>query len=183
MIFVGYRKDALRTVEVARLEAEALEHNYVGTEHLLLALTVEDFGIASNVLRESGITEPALKKQVVRELDDPSEGFTESDADALATVGIDLDEVRSRVEQTFGAFALDSPPPCPTGTPITDKALQAMRATPQHARQLGHRKVAPEHLLLALMDDESALAVRLVQRLGRTPKDLRDRALAAIISA
>lgn len=182
MIFVGYRKDALRTLEVARLEAEALNHNYVGTEHLLLALTVEDFGIATNALHERGITEVALKKQVARENSGAPEGFSARDAGALATFGIDLDEVRRRVEQTFGPFALDSPPPCPTGTPISEKAMQALRATPQLARRLGHRKVAPEHLLLALMDDEGTLATRLVRRLGTTPNDLRDRTLTAITS-
>ncbi len=183
MIFVRYRKDAHRTLEIARLEAQGLHHNYIGTEHLLLALTVKDFGVASRALAECGITEPALKKQVIRELEDESERFTETDADALAAVGIDLQEVRRRVEETFGASALDVRPPCPTGTPFTDKAMRALRATPQHARRLGHRQVGPEHLLLALMDDESALAVRLIERLGTKREHLRDRMLAAIASA
>lgn len=174
------RKEAHRTLETARLEAQGLHHNYIGTEHLLLALTVEDFGVASSVLADCGITESALKKEVVHELEDTSARFTDTDAHALATVGIDLDEVRRRVEETFGASALDAPPPCPTGTPLTDKAMRALRATSQHARRLGHRQIGPEHLLLALMDDETTLAVKLIERLGTTREHLTERALAAI---
>lgn len=180
MIFVRYRREAHRTLETARIEAQGLHHNYIGTEHLLLALTIENFGKASSVLAECGITASALKKQVVRELEDTSARFTETDAHALATVGIDLDEVRRRVEETFGASALDAPPPCPKGTPFTDKAMRALRATSQHARRLGHRQIGPEHLLLALMDDESTLAVRLIERLGATREHLTELVLAAI---
>lgn len=180
MILVRYRKDAHRTLEVARLEAGNLNHNYIGTEHLLLAMTVDDFGVASRVLAEGGISEMGLKSQVVYELEAAQEGLTERDAEALAALGIDLDEVRRRVEETFGASVLDTPPPCPTGMPFTDKAMRALRATPRYARRLGHRHIGPEHLLLALMEDKSALAVRLVQRLGTNPIELRDRILAAI---
>lgn len=169
-----------RTLEVARREALGLDHNYVGTEHLLLALTIHDFGIATRVLTDCGITAPGLKRQVVRELDAIHEDLTETDVKALASVGIDLHEVRRRIEDTFGPSVLDRPPPCPTGTPLTDKALRVLKATARHARQLGHRRVGPEHLLLALIDDESALAVKLVQRLGTEPGVLRHRLVTAI---
>lgn len=180
MIFVRYRKDTHRTLDVARHEARALSHNYIGTEHLLLALTVGDFGVATQVLAQCGVTETRLKRQVIHELDTSSDDLTDTDTQALATVGIDLDEVRRRVEQSFGPSALDNPPPCPTGTPLTDKALRTLHATPRHARRLGHRNIGPEHLLIALMDDERTLAVRLIEKLGSTPHALRQRVLQAI---
>lgn len=180
MIFVTYRKDAHRTLDVARLEAKNLNHNYIGTEHLLLALTVSHFGVASSDLAECGITETDLKAQVIHEIGAEEERLTEIDAEALAGIGIDLEEVRRRLEEAFGASALDTPPPCPTGTPFTDKVMRALRGTSRHARRLGHRRVGPEHLLLALMDDESTLAVRLIKRLGTSPDKLRDLILTAI---
>lgn len=183
MIFVKYRDDAQRTLDVARREARRLSHNYVGTEHLLLALTSGDFGIATRVLTDSGITAPALKRQVIHELDALHDDLTDTDADALASVGIDLHEVRRRIEDAFGPTALGGPPPCPTGIPFTDKALRALKATPRHARRLGHRHVGPEHLLLAVIDDESALAARLMQRLGGNPEVVRNRLLSAIGSS
>lgn len=181
-MIVRYRKDAHRALEAARNEARALSHNYVGTEHLLLALTVGDFGVASRVLAELGVTEARLKRQVSHELDTISDDLTDTDARALASIGIDLDEVRHSLAQTFGPSALDNPPPCPTGTPFTDKALKAMHATPRHARRLGHWSVGPEHLLIALMDDEGTLAVRLIERLGITPDSVRERVLQTIHS-
>jgi ATP-dependent Clp protease ATP-binding subunit ClpA len=182
MIFVTYRDDAHQILDVARREAQGLSHNYIGTEHLLLALTVEDFGMATSVLADCGVTERALKKQVVEELASASDELTETDAAALAIVGIDLSEVRRRVEEAFGPTALDAPA-CPTGTPFTDKALRAMKATPRHARRLRHRGIGPEHLLLALLDDQNALAVKLIRRLGASPDVLRECMLAALREA
>jgi ATP-dependent Clp protease ATP-binding subunit ClpA len=182
MIFVTYRDDAHEILEVARREARGLNHNYVGTEHLLLALTAGDFGLATRVLADCGVTETGLKKQVVQELASASDELTETDAAALASVGIDLSEVRRRVEEAFGPTALDAPT-CLTGTPFTDKALRAMKATPRHARRLRHRGIGPEHLLLALLDDESSLAVRLLLRLGTNSHVVRERILTTMRSS
>ena len=43
-------------LELAREEARAMRHNYVGTEHLLLGLTREGEGIAVGLLRMFGAT-------------------------------------------------------------------------------------------------------------------------------
>lgn len=181
MIFVKYRDEAHEVVEVARREARQLRHNYIGTEHLLLALTATDFGIATRVLADSGVTAPRLERQVIVELEGPQDDdLNETDAQALANVGIDLHEVRRRIEETFGPSALDRPPLRPTATPLTDKGLRALKATSEHARRLSHRQVGPEHLLLALLDDENALAVKLICRLGTSPESLRDRTLAVL---
>jgi len=45
--------------------ALALGHNYIGTEHLLLALMGERKGIAAQVLEAQGVTAEAVKQQVV----------------------------------------------------------------------------------------------------------------------
>lgn len=48
-------------------EALRLGHNYVGTEHVLLAL-LDDDGIAGTTLREAGVEKPATEAWIVREL-------------------------------------------------------------------------------------------------------------------
>jgi ATP-dependent Clp protease ATP-binding subunit ClpC len=40
---------------MAQEEAQRLNHNYIGTEHLLLGLVKEDHGVAAKVLRELGV--------------------------------------------------------------------------------------------------------------------------------
>ncbi|RME80348.1 MAG: AAA family ATPase, partial [Caldilineae bacterium] len=60
--FDRFTKKARRALQLAQEEAQRLNHNYIGTEHLLLGLMKEENGVASKVLIELGV-EPA---QVVR---------------------------------------------------------------------------------------------------------------------
>jgi hypothetical protein len=46
-------------------------------------------------------------REDVRRLDRDRSAFSDQDADALRSVGIDLDEVRRTVEETFGPGALE----------------------------------------------------------------------------
>lgn len=55
-------KEALRG---ARHEAKNLGHNYVGTEHLLLALTRLKKGLATEILREEGVTLQEARRSVI----------------------------------------------------------------------------------------------------------------------
>ena len=49
-----FTKHARQVLQIAQEEAVRLNHNYVGTEHLLLGLAKEENGLASKVLREVG---------------------------------------------------------------------------------------------------------------------------------
>jgi ATP-dependent Clp protease ATP-binding subunit ClpC len=53
-------------VVLAEEEARALEHNYLGTEHLLLGLLREHEGLAARVLEELDVTVEGARAQVVR---------------------------------------------------------------------------------------------------------------------
>jgi ATP-dependent Clp protease ATP-binding subunit ClpC len=55
-------------LDLTRGEALRLGHNYIGTEHLLLALVVEGDGLAGRVLREQGVDTEKLRPTVVRAL-------------------------------------------------------------------------------------------------------------------
>src|SRR3954467_3302127 len=57
-----FTKRARRVLTLAQEEALRLNHNYIGTEHLLLGLVREENGVAVKVLRELGV-EPG---QVIR---------------------------------------------------------------------------------------------------------------------
>ncbi len=54
--FDRFTKRARRVLQTAQEEAQRLNHNYIGTEHLLLGLVKEEHGIASKVLSELGAT-------------------------------------------------------------------------------------------------------------------------------
>ena len=50
-----FTQRARRVLSLAHEEAERMRHTYIGTEHLLLGLMLEDGGIAGRVLRELGL--------------------------------------------------------------------------------------------------------------------------------
>ncbi|HEY3190259.1 MAG TPA: Clp protease N-terminal domain-containing protein [Solirubrobacteraceae bacterium] len=83
-------------------------HAYVGTEHVLLALAEDPTTPAARVLAQFGLTGPVLRRDVERVIG-PAVGPRPRaiDPEALATLGIDLEEVTRRVEETFGPGALE----------------------------------------------------------------------------
>lgn len=58
-----------KVFENANSEAANLSHNYVGTEHLLLALIKEREGVAAQVLENLGVNLDDLKNEIARELE------------------------------------------------------------------------------------------------------------------
>ena len=59
---------AKRVIALAIQESEALGHNYIGTEHLLLGLVREGEGIAAGVLQSLGVNLDRLRHYVIAEL-------------------------------------------------------------------------------------------------------------------
>jgi ATP-dependent Clp protease ATP-binding subunit ClpC len=64
--FDRFTKQARQVLQVAQEEAIRLNHNYIGTEHLLLGLAKEEHGIAARVLREVGATPADVVRAVER---------------------------------------------------------------------------------------------------------------------
>ncbi|HJX09128.1 MAG TPA: ATP-dependent Clp protease ATP-binding subunit, partial [Candidatus Binatia bacterium] len=62
-----FTKRARRVLTYAQEEATRLNHNYIGTEHLLLGLIREEEGLAAKVLRDLGV-EQARVRQVVEDI-------------------------------------------------------------------------------------------------------------------
>jgi len=107
MMFERFDDDA-RTVVVHAVEhALRLGHRYVGGEHILLAVVFASQP-ASMVMRAQGVTPDLVEEEIVRRvgLGAGAGLFGGLDEDALATIGIDLDAVRARIEASFGPQAL-----------------------------------------------------------------------------
>jgi hypothetical protein len=63
-MFERFTDRARRVVVLAQEEARMLNHDYIGTEHILLGLVREDGGVAGRALESLGITEEAARQQV-----------------------------------------------------------------------------------------------------------------------
>jgi Clp amino terminal domain, pathogenicity island component len=121
MMLERFTDSARHLLVQAQHEARRLGHNYIGCEHLLLAAAgiAEPAGAA---LRDQGVTPERVEAEIVRTVGrgqaadpagrapdpagpgDPLHGL---DREALASIGIDLDVVRARLEAAFGPGALD----------------------------------------------------------------------------
>jgi len=63
-LFQRFSDRARRVVVLAQEEARMLNHNYIGTEHILLGLIQEGEGVAAKALESLGISLEAVREQV-----------------------------------------------------------------------------------------------------------------------
>ena len=128
-MFERFTDRARRVLVLAQEEARMLNHNFLGTEHILLGLIHEGEGVA---------------------------------AKALESLGISLEAVREKVEETIG----------PAGTaasgapPFTPRAKKVLELSLREALQLGHNYIGTEHLLLGLIREGEGVAAQVLVSLG-----------------
>ena len=167
-MFERFTDEARNAVVAAQREASALNHGWIGTEHLLLALLADADGRGGRVLRDFGVDVAWARSEVERIV---GRGEPDLDADALATLGIDLDAVRERVERTFGAGAL-SRRRCRRGLmtggalPLTARAKKALELSLREAIAMGDDHIGSEHLLLGLAREGDGVAGRILRSRG-----------------
>jgi len=63
-MFERFTDRARRVVVLAQEEARMLNHNYIGTEHILLGLILEGEGVAAKALESLGIALEGVRQQV-----------------------------------------------------------------------------------------------------------------------
>ena len=63
-MFERFTERARRVVVLAQEEARMLNHNYIGTEHILLGLIREGSGVAAKALESLGVSLEAVRQQV-----------------------------------------------------------------------------------------------------------------------
>ena len=120
---------ARRVLVLAQEEARLLNHNFIGTEHILLGLIHEGEGVA---------------------------------AKALETLGVTLEAVREKVEETIGPAGSAT-----TGSPpFTPRAKKVLELSLREALQLGHNYIGTEHMLLGLVREGEGVAAQVLQNLG-----------------
>lgn len=102
-----FTASARQVITAAQAQRRRLRHDFIGTEHLLLGLLDDETGPVAALLRDAGLDAERTRAEVAgmerRELG-------ETDAEALRSIGIDLDAVRASVEGSFGEGALEVTP-------------------------------------------------------------------------
>jgi ATP-dependent Clp protease ATP-binding subunit ClpC len=67
-MFERFSTNARGVVIQAQEEARQLQHNYIGTEHILLGLFTAPTSIAAQALRQLGVTAPAVREAIEAEV-------------------------------------------------------------------------------------------------------------------
>ena len=142
-MFERFTDTARHVVVQAQEDARRLGHHYIGCEHLLMAAAAAAEP-ASEVLRDQGVTPDRVEAVIMRTIGrgqtaDPLGGL---DRQALASIGIDLDVVRTRIEAAFGPDALTRalPAACRSRRPAWGKGPLA-ELTRRRRRRRARRNV------------------------------------------
>jgi ATP-dependent Clp protease ATP-binding subunit ClpA len=160
-MFERFTGRARQVVVGAQEEARTRKADEIRTEHLLAALYTVPGNLALTVLDAFSVE----KDVVLREIDQlRTGGRPPIDAEALATLGIDLDEVRRQVEEAFGPGALDRTRAALGGKggrlfghiPFERAAKKALELSLREALRLKHNYIGTEHILLGLIHAEGS---------------------------
>jgi ATP-dependent Clp protease ATP-binding subunit ClpA len=179
-MFERFTPEARRIVACGVEIAQQLEHDFLGTEHLLIALAGTGPNVATRALIASGFDPARAREDLERIVGSCQAEFGEADAAALRSIGVDLAEVRRRIEASFGPGALERrrrwhgrrrTRVC--GLPFMPKAKQALELALREAIRLGQRWIGPEHVLLGLLRLD-ATSTQLIRAQGIDPRSLRE---------
>jgi ATP-dependent Clp protease ATP-binding subunit ClpA len=173
-MFERFTKEARAVVVQAQVEARGLHHPFIGTEHLLLAMLTAGTGPGAQALRDRDLDAADMRRRLAGIV---GQAGDELDPAALATLGIDLDEVRRATEASFGPGALDARGrgPAPKGhIPFSKRAKKALELSLREALRLGHNHIGTGHVLLGLIREGDGVAAQMLVEARIDLPGLRD---------
>lgn len=145
-MFKRFGDAAMQVIQAARADCERMKSKIVGTEHLLLALTVDSESIAARALASMGVNAQNVKAEMERTMPRP--------------------EPQAQVVET-------PPPAIDAETTYSDCALEGFARAQDYCRYFGLKEVKPEHLLLAVADVHECGAVKILDELGSNMDHMR----------
>ncbi len=172
-MFERFTKDARETVTGAQSAARELGASSIGSEHLLHVI-VRAGGPVADAMVDAGLDPGALRRSLAGAADP-------LDADALASIGIDLSAVRERADEVFGPGALDrtsAGSPRRGHLPFTKDAKKVLEIALREAIALKDREIRTDHMVLAMVRIKDSAAHRLLVESGADPAAVRAQVLA-----
>lgn len=153
--------DARHVLDAAEAEATALGSRSIAPDHILIAL-LEESGATGELLAANGVT----RDVVVAGSSQNGNGETRFDPAALATLGIDLEAVRERVEEVFGPGALER---TRAGRQLCRERVftaAAKKALQESVNAARCEPAEPAHLLLGLIVERKSWAASVLRDRG-----------------
>ena len=158
-------------MKTATQEAQRLQHEYVGTEHILLGLVNEDGGMAAKVLKSLRIDVDEIRRDVDRltridaEVDfGDIERLAQQRPDLfalLARLNIDISKIGSELAELHkNNLAYKSRNALPRGKALTPRGKRIIEYAFEEARGLRHNVVDTEDILLGVLREQEAWRLR-----------------------
>jgi ATP-dependent Clp protease ATP-binding subunit ClpA len=151
--------------------AIGLGHNYIGTEHLLLALIGAEALAGGGPLTERGVTRDAAEREIQSLL-----ASHLNDAQALRAVGVDPQALQTGAERLGVGVSIRG---LPGAQPAANVPQELSRLTPRTrtvlamAERASPDDVTCNDLLAAMLDEDAGLALFVLERLGVSLPELR----------
>jgi hypothetical protein len=101
-----------------------------------------------------------------------------SNGSSWSEIGCALGSSKQAAHERFAALAEPPPGEAPFG--LTGTAADVLSAAADHARELGHHYIRPEHLILGLFAQPDELAAQVLAQLEVTADAVRERVVAQL---
>lgn len=171
-MFERFSRSARMAVIAAQEEARELRSPRIDVEHLVLGLLVHaEPGLSALLAERAGLTHQSARQALA----DAGAGapLGPEDAQALRSIGIDLDAVRESLEASFGADALDRAELTQRRglfgrdrgsrhTPFTREAKKVLELGLREALARKDKSIETGHMLLAVLRAPTPATVRLL---------------------
>jgi ATP-dependent Clp protease ATP-binding subunit ClpA len=196
-MFERFTDKARKVVSLALAKAKEQGDDQIRPAHMLYGVAATD-GVAARALTALGVDAAAVEREIGRTSGassgplGPRDEAVDADAEALATIGIDVDEIKRKIEERFGPGALEQVPLTPKGpltwtgrVPLSEAAKLSLAQSLREARALHHNYVGTEHVLLGLLRvaqryPHGEFAAAMLPDLGLDPATARDRVLTEV---
>lgn len=135
-MFERFTERARQVVVHSQEAAREFKHGYIGTEHVLLGILLEEHGLGARTLRSIGVTP---------------------------------DRVRGQIESSIGK----GDEVIAGQIPFTARAKKVFELALREALSLGHNYIGTEHIVLALVRENSGVGARILLDIGVDSEKVR----------
>lgn len=171
IVFEKASESLLNVFRDALEECERLDNRWVCSEHILLALTLDDEHVAGAALGSMKVDAEAVEKEVEKQLKEKT---------ASEPVFIERSETPEFPSDKPKLRVFSSEDESHEGVAFSQIVIEALKRANDYCLFFGSEEAEPEHLLLGLLDIKDAGANKVLEELAVNVTFLRRQVMALI---